>query len=164
MRSRGFVIRCRAGSLHRSNEVSHDQQAHTLGTSQKSNNRWWNVEIFCMVAAQDEEKNHFSLRVKVGPDRDTMMPTKEPCRVGLIFVVWHYLSWQWLAHPEGSCDRPADAVPCPARLLPARTCRRMPVLLSRPVLPLPARCSRDTAKVAVFRLASSHPDRVTGCG
>ena len=78
--------------------------------------------------------------------------------------VRHYLSWQWLAHPEGSCDRPADAVPCPTRLLPARTCRRMPVLLSSPDLPWPARCSRDTAKVAVFRLASTHPDRATGSG
>ena len=67
MRSRGFVIRCRVGSPHRSTEVSHDQQAQILGASQKSNNRWGNVEIFCMVAAQDEEKNYFSLRVNGGP-------------------------------------------------------------------------------------------------
>jgi hypothetical protein len=87
-----------------------------LGASQKSNNRWGNVEIFCVVAAQDEEKNHFSLRVKVGPDRDTMMPTKEPCRVGLIFVVWHYLSWQWLAHPM--LTRHGEGRRVPARILP----------------------------------------------
>ncbi|MEN6396590.1 MAG: hypothetical protein ABFC78_08920 [Methanoregula sp.] len=36
---------------------------------------------------------------------------------------------------------------------------RVLVLLSSPDLTGPARCSRDTAKVAVFRLASSHPDR-----
>ena len=36
---------------------------------------------------------------------------------------------------------------------------RVPVLLSSPDLIWPARCSRDTAKVAVFRLASSPPDR-----
>jgi hypothetical protein len=38
-----------------------------MGASQKSNNRRGNVEIFCMVAAQDKEKNYFSLRVKGGP-------------------------------------------------------------------------------------------------
>ena len=67
MRSHGYQIRCRAGSLHRITEVSHDQQAQILGAPQKSNNRWGNVEIFCMVAAQDEEKNYFSLRVNGGP-------------------------------------------------------------------------------------------------
>jgi len=30
-----------------------------------------------MVAAPDKEKNHFSLRVNCGPDRDTMTPIKE---------------------------------------------------------------------------------------
>jgi len=61
--------------------------------------------------------------------------------------------------PEGSRDSPAEAVPCPARLLPALTAA---VLGSCPVemlwSSLPTRCSRDTAMVAVFRLASSHPD------
>ena len=34
--------------------------------------------------------------------------------------------------------------------------------LSFLVMGWPTRCSRDTAKVAVFRLASSHPDRSAG--
>ena len=67
MRSHGYQIRCRAGSLYQITEVSHDQQAQILGASQKSNIHWGNVEIFCMVAAQDEEKNYFSLQVNGGP-------------------------------------------------------------------------------------------------
>jgi len=35
------------------------------------------VETCEMVAAPDKEKNHFSLRVNCGPDRDTMTPIKE---------------------------------------------------------------------------------------
>ena len=111
-RSHGYQIRCRAGSLHRSTEVSHDQQAQILGASQKSNINWRDVEIFCMVAAQDEEKNYFSLRVKVGPDRDTMMPTKEPCRVGTIStsgIIFLGNGWPTLkAHATGPLCGPVS--------------------------------------------------------
>jgi len=71
-----------------------------------------------LVAAPDKEKNHFSFQENGGPDRDTMTPIKEPCRVGTISTSGIiFLGKCW-----------------------------------------PARCSRDTAMVAVFRLASSHPD------
>jgi hypothetical protein len=73
-----------------------------------------------MVVAPDEEKNPFLLRMKSGPDRDTMSPIK--------------------------------------RALPGWYIIRRPAL-SFLVMGGPARCSRDTAKVAVFRLASTHPDR-----
>ena len=59
--------------------------------------------------------------------------------------------------PRRLTRRARPAVPYPARLLPARTAAVVPVLLRCPDPPGPARCSRDTAKVAVFRLASSHP-------
>jgi len=76
-----------------------------------------------MVAAPDEEKNPFLLRVNGGPDRDTMSPIKSPARVGTVSTLGIiFLGKGW-----------------------------------------PARCSRDTAKVAVFRLASPHPDQ-PGCG
>jgi len=63
--------------------------------------------------------------------------------------------------PRRLTRRARPAVPYPARLLPARTRCRVTVLLRCPDLPGPARCSRDTAKVAVFRLASSHPQPET---
>jgi hypothetical protein len=76
-----------------------------------------NVEKSDLVAAPDKEKNHFSLQVNGGPDRDTMTPIKSPARVGTVStpgIIFFGKGW-------------------------------------------PARCSRDTAMVAVFRLASSHP-------
>ena len=60
-----------------------------------------------LVAAPDKEKNPFSVQVKGGPDRDTMRPIKEPCPGWYNIDSWHYLSWQKLAHPEGSRDGPA---------------------------------------------------------
>jgi hypothetical protein len=81
-----------------------------------------NVEKSDLVAAPDKEKNHFSLQVNGGPDRDTMTPIKSPARVGIVStpgIIFFGKGW-------------------------------------------PARCSRDTAMVAVFRLASSHPDRQGG--
>jgi hypothetical protein len=74
-----------------------------------------------LVAAPDEEKNPLLFPVKYGPGRDTMRPIICPARVGTISDAWHYLFWQRWARPEGSRDRPADAVPYPARLLPALT-------------------------------------------
>ena len=137
---------------------SHDQQARTLGVPEKTINHLGDGEKSDLVAAPDEEKNPFLLRVKGGPDRDTMRSNQEPCPGWYNIDARHYLFWQRLAHPEGSRDRPAEAVPYPARLLPARTAAvRVPVLLRCPDLPWPTRCSRDTAMVAVFRLASSHP-------
>ncbi len=53
-----------------------------------------------LVAAPDKEKNHFSLQVNGGPDRDTMTPIKEPCRVGIIFVVRHYLFLAKVGPPD----------------------------------------------------------------
>jgi len=66
-----------------------------------------------MVAAPDEEKNLFSLRINGGPDRDTMSPIKSPA--GLV----HYSSSGniflfMLAHPgtqrDGSLMRPVTAL------------------------------------------------------
>jgi hypothetical protein len=76
---------------HEGNTAAQKKPDHHLGT----------VEICEMATAPDEEKNLFSLRVNGGPDRDTMMPTKESCRVDLIFVVRHYLfcsCWPTQAH------------------------------------------------------------------
>jgi len=36
-----------------------------------------------------------------------MRPIKEPCPGWYTIDAWHYLSWQRLAHPEGSRDGPA---------------------------------------------------------
>ena len=63
--------------------AAQEKSDHYLGT----------VEIFCMAVAPYEENNPFSVQIKGGPDRDTMRPIKEPCRVGTIYVVRHYLSW-----------------------------------------------------------------------
>ena len=121
MLSHGFLIRCRTGS-HRSTEVSHDQPERILGAPEKPINYLGNWEKSDLVATPDKEKNHFSLQVNGGPDRDTMSPIKSPARVGIVStsgIIFFGKCW-------------------------------------------PARCSRDTAKVAVFRLASSHPDRHGG--
>jgi hypothetical protein len=74
------------------------------------------VEKPDLVVAPDKEKNHFLLQANDGPDRDTMKPTKEPCRVGTIFVVRHYLSWQRLARPL--LTRHGEGRRVPARILP----------------------------------------------
>ncbi len=102
----GTAIRCRAGS-RLSNEVSHDQPSRTLGVPEKTINHFWDGEKSALVAAPDEEKNHFLVQEKGGPDRDTMTPIKEPCPGWYNIDAWHYLSWQRLAHPEGSRDGPA---------------------------------------------------------
>jgi hypothetical protein len=96
---------------HEANPSAQKKQIHYLGI----------VETCEMVAAPDKEKNPFSLRVNGGPDRDTMTPIKETLP-GLVQYQRRALSFlAKVAHPEGSRDRPADAVPCPARLLPTRT-------------------------------------------
>ena len=119
------------------------------------------MEKFPVVAASDKDANHLFVPVKGGPDRGTMSPIKEPCRVstlstpGIIFL-------GKVGPPRRLTRRARPAVPYPARLLPAP--RRAPVCLSCwavLIFLLPARCSRDTAIVAVFRLASSHPQPET---
>lgn len=114
------------------------------------------MEKPAVVAAPDKDADHLFLSVKSGPDRDTMRPIKEPCPGWYNIDARHYLFWQSWPTPKAPATGPA-AVPYLARLLPARTRYRVPVLLRCPDLPGPARCSRDTAMVAVFRLASSHP-------
>ena len=68
---------------HEGDTAAQTKSDHHLGT----------VEICEMATAPDEEKNLFSLRVNGGPDRITMRPIKETCRVGLIFDARHYLFW-----------------------------------------------------------------------
>ena len=53
---------------HEGDTAAQKKSDHPLGT----------VEICEMVAAPDEEKNLFLLRIKCGPDRDTMSPIKSP--------------------------------------------------------------------------------------
>jgi hypothetical protein len=65
------------------------------------------MEKPAVVAAPDKDADHLFLSVKSGPDRDTMRPIKEPCPGWYNIDAWHYLSWQRLAHPEGSRDGPA---------------------------------------------------------
>jgi hypothetical protein len=94
---------------HEGDPAAQTKPIHYLGT----------VETREMVAAQDEEKNPFLLRVNGGPDRITMRPITSPARVGTLSTPGIiFLGKGW-----------------------------------------PTLCSRDTAMVAVFRLASSHPDR-----
>ena len=59
---------------HEGDPAAQTKPIHHLGT----------VETWKMVAAPDEEKNPFLLRVNSGPDRDTMSPIKSPARVGTI--------------------------------------------------------------------------------
>ena len=109
-------------------------------------------------------KELFVIAGRGWPDRVTMRSIKRALPGWYNIDVRHYLSWQWLAHPEGSRDRPADAVPCPARLLPARTCRRIPVLLSRPDLPWPTRQSdRQVADAPCNRRFVPRPDPGFAC-
>jgi len=80
--------------------VQHADHEGDTAAQKKSDHPLGTVEICEMVAAPDEEKNPFSLWVNGGPDRDTMTP-QEPCRVGLIFVIRHYLfcsCWPTQAH------------------------------------------------------------------
>jgi hypothetical protein len=65
-----------------SNEVSHDQPSGTLGVPEKTINYFWDGEKPALVAASGEEEDHFLVQEKGGPDRDTVTPIKEPCRVG----------------------------------------------------------------------------------
>ena len=78
---------------------------HAFLKHRKNRSTIWGLGKYAdLVAAPDEEKNPFSLRVKGGPDRDTMTPIKEPCRVGIIFVARHYLfcqCWPTQAHATG---------------------------------------------------------------
>ncbi len=109
-----------------------------------------------LVAAPDEDENHFLVQEKGGPDRDTMTPIKSPARVSTLStpgIIFFGKGWPTpKAHATGPLCGPVSGSPSSR---PDRCC--VPVLLGRPDLPGPARCSRDTAKVAVFRLASSHP-------
>jgi hypothetical protein len=86
-----------------------------------------------------------------------MSPIKEPCRVGTISssgIIFLGKGRPTLkAHATGPLCGPVSGSPSSR---PNRG--RMPILLRCPDLPWPTRCSRDTAKVAVFRLASSRPD------
>ena len=114
------------------------------------------MEKFPVVAASDKDANHLFLSVKSGPDRVTMRPITSPARVGTIStpgIIFLGKGWPTPKAPAtGPLCGPVSGSPSSR---PDRC--RVPVLLSRPDLPGPARCSRDTAKVAVFRLASSHP-------
>ena len=111
--------------------------------------------------ASDEEKNPFSVQVKRWPDRDTMTPIKEPCRVGTLSTPGIIFLGKGWTHPEGSRDGPALRSRNRLAFSRPRPYARVPVLLGCPDLTWPARCSRDTAMVAVFRLASSHPQPET---
>ncbi len=87
-----------------------------------------------------------------------MTPIKEPCRVGNVSTPGIIFLGKRLGPPRRlerrartrSRNRLAFSLPRPYA--------RVPVLLGCPDHTWPARCSRDTAMVAVFRLASSHPD------
>jgi hypothetical protein len=88
-----------------------------------------------------------------------MSPIKMPCRVntmsasGIIFLG---KGWPTLkAHATGPRCGPVSGSPSSRP-----GCCRVPVLLRCPDLSWPARCSRDTAKVAVFRFASPTRTRV----
>jgi len=142
-----------------SDEVSHDQPSGTLGVPEKTINYFWDGEKSALVAAPGKEKNPFIL-VKRWPGRNTVTPIKGPA--GLVQYRRLALSFlAKLAHPEGSRDGPA--LRSRNRLAFSRPppLSRVLVLLGCSDLPGPARCSRDTAKVAVFRLASSHPQPET---
>jgi len=62
-----------------------------------------------MVAAPDEEKNPFLLRVIGGPDRDTMRPITSPARVGIVSmpdIIFLGKGWPTLkAHVTGPLMR-----------------------------------------------------------
>jgi len=62
-----------------------------------------------MVAAQDEEKNPFLLRVSGGPDRVTMRPITSPARVGTVstsVIIFLGKGWPTLkAHATGPLVR-----------------------------------------------------------
>ena len=107
--------------------------------------------------ASDKEKNPVPVQIKRWPDRDTMTPIKEPCRVGTLLTPGIiFLGKRW-THPEDSRDGPALRPRNRLAFSRPRPYARVPVILGCPDLTWPARCSRDTAMVAVFRLASSHP-------
>ena len=121
MRSRGSLIRCRTGS-HRSIEVSHDQQERILGAPQKPFNHLGDGEKSDLVAAPDEEKNSFSLRVNGGPDRDTMSPIKSPA--GLVQYRRPALSFlAMVGPPDAHATRRRS--PCSGSHPPTRTGARL---------------------------------------
>ena len=105
----------------------------------------------------DEEKDPDSVQIKRWPDRDTMTPIKEPCRVGTLSTPGIIFLGNGWTRPEGSRDGPAMRPRNRLAFSHPRPYARVPVLLGCPDFTWPARCSRDTAMVAVFRLAFSHP-------
>lgn len=131
-----------------------------MGVPEKTINYFRDGEKSDLVAALDEDENHFLVQETGGPDRDTMTPIKSPARVSTLStpgIIFFGKGWPTpKAHATGPPGGPVSGSPSSP---PDRCC--FPVLLSRPDLPGPARCSRDTAKVAVFRLASSHPQPET---
>ena len=107
------------------------------------------------VAVPDKEKNPFSVRIKVA--RQGHHESNQRALPGWYIIgVRHYLSWQSWPTPKTRATGP-HAVPYPARLIPARTAAVCLSCWAALILPGPARCSRDTAMVAVFRLASFPP-------
>ena len=84
---------------HEGDPAAQTKPIHHLGT----------VETREMVAAPDEEKNPFLLRLNGGPDRDTMSPIKSPARVGTLStpgIIFLGKGWPTLkAHATGPLVR-----------------------------------------------------------
>jgi hypothetical protein len=78
------------------------------------------VEKSDLVAAPDEEKNHFSLQVNGGPDRDTMTPIKSPA--GLVLYRRPALSFLAKAGPPDA-HATRRRSPCSGSHPPTRTGR-----------------------------------------
>ena len=91
-----------------------------------------------------------------------MTPIKEPCRVGNVSTPGIIFLGKRLGPPRRLTRRARTRSRNRLAFSLPRPYARVPVLLGCPDHTWPARCSRDTAMVAVFRLASSHPDRKPG--
>jgi len=94
---------------------SHDQQARTLGVPEKTINHFWDGEKSDLVAAPDEDKNHFLVQEKGGPDRDTMTPIKSPARVSTLStpgIIFFGKGWPTpKAHATGPPGGPVSGSP-----------------------------------------------------
>ena len=113
------------------------------------------------MAAPNKEKNSVTVQVKWWPDRDTMTPIKEPCRVGTVSMPGIIFLGKRLGPPRMLARRARTRSRNRLAFSRPRPYARVPVLMGCPDHTWPARCSRDTAMVAVFRLASSHPQPET---